>query len=88
MRRRGELLESERAMLLELSLGPASVQAISQRTGQADRAVWLILARLELERYVRGDPTAGGAPRLPRIYGLTAAGRRAAGLPEPEDAVG
>ena len=85
MRRLGELLDSEHAMLRELATEPASVQAISQRTGQADFAVWHILARLEADGHVRGDRTRARTPWVSRIYDLTAAGRRAAGSPKPHD---
>jgi predicted ArsR family transcriptional regulator len=76
MRRLDDLLESKRATLRLLSLGPASVQVISENTGRADAAVWLALARLEEEGFVRSDWTAGSVPRPPRIYYLTAAGQR------------
>ncbi len=64
-------------MLRELETEPASVRAISQRTGQADPAIWQMLARLEVEGYVRGEWTAWEAPHRHRNYSLTAAGRRA-----------
>ena len=69
-------MEPERSMLRQLSRGPASVQVMSQHTGKANPAVWLVLARMEAAGYVSGDPTVGGAARLPRIYRLTAAGQR------------
>ena len=71
------LLEPQAGVLLELALGPATVRAISRRTGKTDPAVWQILALMEMEGYVKGEWTGTGAPRLPRIYHLTAKGRRA-----------
>jgi predicted ArsR family transcriptional regulator len=76
MKRLDELPESERAVLQQLSLGPASVQVISDNTGQADSAVWFLLARLQEAGFVRSDWTGGGVARPPRIYSLTAAGQR------------
>ncbi len=76
MRRLDELPESERSLLQQLSLGPASVQALSQHTGRANPAVWLDLARLEVAGFVRRDWTGNSAPRPPRIYRLTAVGQR------------
>ena len=76
MRRLGELLDPEHAMLRELATEPASVQAISQRTGPADFAVWHLLARLEAGGYASGGSSVGGAAQLPRIYRLAAVGQR------------
>ncbi len=76
MKRLDELPESERAVLQQLSLGPASVQVISDNTGQADSAVWFLLARLQEAAFVRSDWPGGGVARPPRIYSLSAAGQR------------
>ena len=76
MRRLDELVESERSMLRQLSRGPASIQAISKLTGQADPAVWLVLARMVATGYVSGDLPVGEAAERPRIYRLTVVGQR------------
>ena len=76
MRRLDDLLETKRTILRLLSLGPASAQVISENTGLADTAVWLALARLEEEGFVRSDWTGGTVPRPPRTYRLTTAGQR------------
>ena len=76
MRRRGELLESERAMLRELAVAPDYAPAISQRTGQSTVTVWKILRRLEGAGYLKRS--VEGALRPRHVYRLTAKGRRAA----------
>ena len=75
MRRPGDLLDSERAILATVMSGPASVQEISQRTGQAHLEVWLLFARLEARGLVRGQPSEAEGLDTGRLYTLTDRGR-------------
>lgn len=76
MRRRRQLLESERAMLRELAIGPDYARAIGQRTGQTYTTVRQILLRLEARGYLKGQRLAGGGLRPRVVYRLTAEGRQ------------
>ena len=77
MSERGELLASERAILAAVMPGRASVQEISQRTGQAHLEVWLVFARLEARGLVQGQPSEAGGLNTGRRYALTDRGRTA-----------
>ena len=77
MRRPGELLESERAMLRELAPAPDYARAISQRTGQPYPTVRKILMRLEAAGYLKGQRSEGGGLRPRLVYTITVKGKRA-----------
>jgi len=77
MRERGELLGPEWALLVAVMPGPASVQEISQRTGQAHLEVWLLFARLEARGLVQGQPSEAGGLDTGRLYAVTDRGRTA-----------
>ena len=74
---RGELLDSERAMLHELAPGPDYARAIGQRTDRGYSTVRKILVRLEASGYIRGEWIAARGVSTRVVYTLTAKGRRA-----------
>ncbi len=76
MRRPGDLLALERAMLEELASEPGDTRAVSERTKQPYLAVSQTLARLLAGGHIEGKwDVAGERPR--RVYTITARGRRA-----------